>query len=148
MKKVLFSIISLMAVISFISCADTQKKTEPTKPQIIEEGWISGDEFRVKVSGTTNITSSDSEALKKSSEAAAVKKAQETVVKNFVTTRMKQSPGAGTYAVIALSIDKDFRDTIEAGKIISKSFSADNKSCTIVYQVSKSGLKNTVEQKK
>lgn len=148
MKKILCSLISLSAVLLFISCTGTQKKTDPVKPQPIEEGWISDDEFRVKVSGTTDSSASDISTLMKSSEAAAVKKARETVVKNFVSTRMKQSPGAGTYAVVALSIDKDFRDIIEAGKVITKNHSADNKTCTVVYQVEKTGLKKMVEQKK
>ena len=148
MKKILFSVICLITIVTFISCTETQKKPEIVKPQVMEEGWISDNEFRVKVIGVTELSSSDADALMKASEAAAVKKAREGVVKNFVTTRMKQSPGAGTYAIIALSIDKDFRDIIEAGKIISKTYASNNMSCTIFYQVEKTGLKKMVEQKK
>ena len=148
MKKIFLSAAALTISLFLVSCAGEQKKAEPAKPDIIEEGWVSGDEFRVKTPGETELASADHDALRKAAEAAAVKKARETVVKNFVSTRMKQSPGAGTYAAIALSIDKDFRDIIEAGKIITKSFEPGDKKCTIVYSVSKSNLKKMVEQKK
>ena len=148
MKKILLSALALTVSLFLVSCAGEQKKAEPTKPDIIEEGWVSGDAFRVKTPGETVVASADHDALKKAAEAAAVKKARETVVKNFVTTRMKQSPGAGTYAVIALSIDKDFRDIIEGGKVVTKSFDNGDRKCSIIYSVEKSGLKKMVEQKK
>jgi hypothetical protein len=139
---------AILAALAFVSCANEQKKTEPVKADKIEEGWISDNEFRVKVSGETELSSTDQESLQKASEAAAVKKARETVVKNFVTTRMKQSQGAGTYAVIALSIDRDFREIIEGGKIIVKTFDNGDKKCSILYSIEKSGLKQMVENQK
>lgn len=148
MKKLFISALVLVCAAAFVSCASEQKKADTVKPDAIEEGWISDNEFRVKTSGETALTSADRDAVKKASEAAAVKKAREIVVKNFVTTRMKQSPGAGTYAVIALSIDKDFRDIIEGGKVISKTFDNGDKKCSIFYSVEKTGLKKMVEQKK
>ena len=148
MKKYLLSLMTLALFLSLASCASDQKKAEPSKPDVPEEGWISDDEFRVKISGETELASADRTAVKKASETAAVKKAREAVVKNFVTTRMKQSPGAGTYAVIALSIDKDFRDIIEGGKVISRNYENNDKKCQILYSVEKSGLKKMVEQRK
>ncbi|MGL4369664.1 MAG: hypothetical protein ACRCUT_08330, partial [Spirochaetota bacterium] len=147
MRKIAASL-AIIAAMAFISCAGEQKKTEPVKPDIIEEGWVSDSEFRVKVSGEADIESGTIENLQKSSEAAAVKKARETVVKNFVIVRMKQSPGAGTYAIVALGIDKDFRDIIEGGVVVLKSFSPDNRKCSVIYKVEKDNLKKTVEQKK
>ena len=148
MKRIVLTALALAVSFSLVSCAGEQKKTEPSKPDLLEEGLVSDDEFRVKTFGETELASKDQDALRKSSEAAAVKKARETVVKNFVATRMKQSPGAGTYAVIALSIDKDFRDIIEGGKVIRKSFDNGDRKCSIVYSVEKNGLKKMVEQKK
>ena len=148
MKKFLLSALSLALFLTLASCASEQKKAESSKSDIPEEGWISDDEFRVKISGETDLASADQAAVKKASEAAAVKKAREAVVKNFVTTRMKQSPGAGTYAVIALSIEKDFRDIIEGGKVTKKNFDNGDKKCQIIYSVEKTGLKKMVEQKK
>ena len=148
MKKTLGAFFAIFTALFIISCAETQKTAEPAKPDIIEEGWVSDSEFRVKVSGEADIESGTIENLQKSSEAAAVKKARETVVKNFVIVRMKQSPGAGTYAIVALGIDKDFRDIIEGGVVVLKSFSPDNKKCSVIYKVEKDNLKKTVEQKK
>jgi len=113
---------------------------------MVEEGWVSDNQFRVKVSADTDITSVDQEQQKKYSENAALKKARETVVKNFVAARMKNASSAGSYAVAAISIEKDFRDTIENGKILLRNFENDNKRCTIVYQVEKKNLKRLVEE--
>ena len=74
MKKILLSALALTVSLFLVSCAGEQKKAEPSKPDIIEEGWVSGDEFRVKAPGETELASADHEALKKASEAAAVKK--------------------------------------------------------------------------
>ena len=150
MKRIISGIFAISTAVFFMSCnSGPQVRNEPVKQAaVIEEGWVSDNEFRVKVSGETDTTSSNADNIRKSSEAAAVKKARETVVKSFVTIRMKQSPGAGTYAIVALGIDKDFRDIIEGGVIIAKTFSSDSRRCEIVYKVEKDGLKNMVEQKK
>jgi hypothetical protein len=147
-----FSILACLAVLCgmTISCGGqtTPVKDTPAKatPAIIEEGWVSDTEFRVKVSADAETSATDSLSLQKSSESAASKKARETVVKNFVILRMKQSPSVSSYAVAALSIDREFRDIIEHGKVIAKEFESGNRRCLMVYQVEGKNLRKNVEQ--
>jgi hypothetical protein len=135
---------------SVISCGGGETGGTKTNgvgtPQTIEEGWLSDTEFRVKVSAETDSTVTDSDTLKKSSESAALKKAKEAVVKNFVIVRVKQSPSAGSYAVAAMAIDREFRDIIEHGKIIFKQYDMNGRKCTMIYQVERKDLKKAVEQ--
>jgi hypothetical protein len=126
---------------------DTPAKPAST-PAIIEEGWVSDTEFRVKVNADAETSATDEVSLQASSESAASKKARETVVKNFVILRMKQSPNAGSYAVAALAIDREFRDAIEHGKVISKQFESGGRRCIMVYQVEGKNLRKNVEQGK
>lgn len=124
------------------------KKDEPMKPSVIEEGWVDDNTFRVKSVAETDVTTGSSEERQKASEALAVKKAREAVVKNFVAIRVKKSANtnAGAYAVIAISVEKEFRDIIEGGKVIKKEFTGSDRICTVVYQIEKDGLKKMVEK--
>jgi len=123
-------------------------KDEPMKPTVIEEGWVDDNTFRVKSTAETDIASDNREERQKASEALAIKKAREGVVKNFVAIRVKKSANtnAGAYAVIAISVEKEFRDIIEGGKVIKKEFSGSDRICTVVYQIEKDGLKKMVEK--
>ena len=42
----------------------------------------------------------------------------------------------------------EFRDIIEGGKVVTKSFDNGDRKCSIIYSVEKTGLKKMVEQKK
>lgn len=139
----------------FVSCGgetsqvkDTPSAKAAATSAIVEEGWVSDTEFRVKVSADAETSATDSVSLQQSSESAASKKAKETVVKNFVILRMKQSPNAGNYAVAALAIDREFRDIIEHGKVIAKQFESGDRRCVMVYQVEGKNLRKSVEQGK
>jgi hypothetical protein len=146
MKSVIFAT-GLICVLCLISCGgETDSVKKPQPAGMVEEGWVSDSQFRVKVSVDTELVSTDQEQLKKSSESAALKKARESVVKNFVAARVKNSSSAGSYAVAAISIEKDFRETIENGKVLMKNFENDNRRCAIIYQVEKKDLKRLVEQ--
>ncbi|HEY1406423.1 MAG TPA: hypothetical protein VF857_07435, partial [Spirochaetota bacterium] len=105
-------------------------------------------QFRVKTVAETDLTTDDHDARQKAAEGLAVKKARESIVKNFVAIRVKQSANtsAGAYAVIAISVEKEFRDIIEGGKVIRRDFRGDDRICTVVYQIEKSGLKKMVEK--
>jgi hypothetical protein len=146
----LYIFMLMLITASFLSCGGGEtggtKTNGVTAPQTIEEGWLSDTEFRVKVSAEADSTATDSDTLKKASENAAIKKAKEAVVKNFVIIRVKQSPSAGSYAVAAMAIDREFRDTIEHGKIIFKQYDMNDRRCTMIYQVERKDLKKAVEQ--
>jgi hypothetical protein len=147
--KNIFLTAGFVGIVCFLSCGgETEPVKKPVPAGMVEEGWVSDSQFRVKVSGDTDLASSDQDQLRKSSESAALKKARETVVKNFVATRMKTSSSAGSYAVAAISIEKDFRDTIENGKVLLKNFENENKRCIVVYQVEKKDLRRLVEEGK
>jgi hypothetical protein len=153
MKKiVLWMIITGGCAVLLLSCGDggtgQVKKNDPKTPSVIEEGWVNDNQFRVKTMAETDLSTDDKESLRKASEAMALKKAREAVVKNFVAIRMKkmENTSAGAYAVIAIAVEKEFRDIIESGKVIRKEFQNGDKTCTVVFQVEKSGLKKLVEE--
>jgi ornithine cyclodeaminase/alanine dehydrogenase-like protein (mu-crystallin family) len=155
MKKInpFLTILFLMFLSLVTSCGEqttggtsTVVKTTPSAQTIIEEGWVNDNQYRVKAMADTDIQTTDREMLKKVSEADALKKAREAVVKQFVSMRLKQSSpsSASAYAVMAISMEKEFRDIIEGGKIIRREFQNDDRTCTIIYQVEKNGLKKMV----
>jgi hypothetical protein len=151
-RNVLWMMIAAWCAVLLMSCGEggtgQVKKTDPKASTIIEEGWINDNQFRVKTMAETDLATDDKESLRKASEALALKKAREAVVKNFVAIRMKKSANtaAGAYAVIAIAVEKEFRDIIESGKVIRKEFQNGDKICTVVFQVEKSGLKKLVEE--
>ncbi len=151
MKKLIGVLIVAGSFAWMIACGGETtpvKKNDPIKPAIIEEGWVDDDTFRVKSVAETDLSTDSRDERKKASEALAVKKAQEAVVKNFVAIRVKKSANtnAGAYAVIAISVQKEFRDIIEGGKVIRADFSGEDRICTVIYQIEKNGLKKMVEK--
>ena len=148
MKKYFAVLCVIFLFASFVSCQKEIRDGQGTGAkgtELNEEGWISNNEFRVNASGETELTSVTPDVLQKGSEAAAVKKARENTVRTFVSTRIKTSSGAGTYAAVALAIEKEFREVIESGKVIRKTFENSDKRCVITYSVTKDGLKKLVE---
>ena len=155
MRNLLIIMTVFASIVVFTGCKTAQTNGGGTQPNgnagpaIIEEGWVSDNQFRVKAIAQSGIDSTDVAAMQKSAEAEALKKAKEGVVKQFVVIRMKTQTAdlsADAYAVISITVAKEFHDIIENGIVIQKRFSPDGRSCTLIYEIEKNGLRKLVEQ--
>jgi len=138
--KILFIIITIG--LFFNSCSVLSQLLENYGDN---EGWVDDDTYRIIADGKSANTRDIDEKLK-SSESAAVKKAQLIILKKFNILETEYSDINNNPTNIALV--EELKAIILTGKIIEKNYSLNNEECSIVYEIRSKGLKEKVEAAK
>ncbi|HNV45568.1 MAG TPA: hypothetical protein PLE73_06530 [Spirochaetota bacterium] len=140
-RGALFSVVMIAAVVA--RCA-----SGPRAPQT---GWAGDDIYRVAVEAPAVArdgasAGSAAPVSRRATLERAAELARERVLRDFADQRAKAlgASGAGQRAWLQLTFDRDIRDAIARGTIVYRSF-RDDRSCAVVFQVRREGLRGRVE---
>jgi len=144
MKKVLSSAMVIFVAIAFAGCSSGGLGGMLEGDEVVSEGWVSPDIFRVTATGAPKPGLTNKIQKRGTAKEAALIMGQKRVLEKFVGARVEGAAGAADYASTGIAVSKEFGGMVKGGTIVKETYDEDD-NCEVIYQVEKKGLKKMVD---